>query len=61
MPAIVIAYIEQFEKHYGHNRCKIKNAYKNGEHIGYTVFIDGSGGNVMNHRDMEEAVEQFKK
>lgn len=61
MPAIVIAYIEQFEKHYGHNRCKVKNAYKNGEHIGYTVFIDGSGGNVMSHRDMEEAVEQFKK
>lgn len=34
MPAIVTAYIEQFEKHYGFNRCKVKNAYKHGEHIG---------------------------
>lgn len=59
-PVIMNTYVEEFTRIYGHNRVKIKPAYRHGEFAGYNVRIDDGAWNLMLPAEVAGAIAGFK-
>lgn len=61
MNEIIAQYKALFARHYGEGRLSTKDVHKQGQHVGWKVSIDGNGGEFMNTRQVEEAIELFQR